>query len=101
MAASLFGKSIPNQILGLSKDHPVEDCYFLKLRNSGATTGFYWALSPCFPKPLRVFCDMTSGATYATVPDNDGIISIEGAVNSCAGTEECESLFRQYANSFA
>lgn len=91
LAASLFGKTILTHIPGLSQQHPIEDCYVLKSRNPGALTGFYWALSPCFHKPIRVFCDMTSGATYATVPDNDGIISVEGAVNSCAGMVASES----------
>ncbi|KAL8438118.1 hypothetical protein ACSSS7_000483 [Eimeria intestinalis] len=69
---------------GLSREHPVEDCYTLKTLYNKATSGFYWVLPLCASQPLRAYCDISSGGTYATIPDNDSIVSLHDAVMACA-----------------
>ncbi|KAL8446025.1 hypothetical protein Emag_004877 [Eimeria magna] len=73
-----------NTMRGLSQEHPVEDCYTLKTLYNKATSGFYWVLPLCASQPLRAYCDISSGGTYATIPDNDSIVSLHDAVMACA-----------------
>ncbi|KAL8424600.1 hypothetical protein Efla_003716 [Eimeria flavescens] len=83
-ADSFVGPSASSSLSGLSKEHPIEDCYSLKSQFNKGTSGFYWVLPLCAPKPLRAYCDISSGGTYVTIPDNDGIISLNDAVLACA-----------------
>lgn len=72
---------------GLSQEHTIEDCYSLKSLFNKATSGFYWVLPLCAPNPLRAYCDVASGATYVTIPDNDGIVSVGDAVTACTSEQ--------------
>lgn len=69
---------------GLSQEQPVEDCYSLKSSFNKFTSGFYWVLPLCAPNALRAFCDISSGGTYVTLPENDNIVSVNDAVAGCA-----------------
>ncbi|KAL8271299.1 hypothetical protein Esti_004738 [Eimeria stiedai] len=81
---SVAGATASSTMRGLSQEHPVEDCYTLKTLYNKATSGFYWVLPLCASQPLRAYCDISSGGTYATVPDNDSIVSLRDAVKACA-----------------
>ncbi|KAL8454506.1 hypothetical protein Emed_000227 [Eimeria media] len=84
LSESAGGATASNSMRGLSKEHPVEDCYTLKTLYNKVTSGFYWVLPLCASQPLRAYCDISSGGTYATIPDNDNIVSLHDAVMACA-----------------
>ncbi|XP_026191628.1 uncharacterized protein LOC34617422 [Cyclospora cayetanensis] len=69
---------------GLTQQHAIEDCYALKSASNKSTSGFYWVLPLCASKPLRAYCDLSSGGTYVTIPDNDGIVTVRDAVSACS-----------------
>ena len=81
---AIHGTATISSIPGLSPETAIKDCYDLKSKYSRATSGFYWVIPMCVAKPLRVYCDISSGATFATIADTDGIISVRDAVSACS-----------------
>lgn len=86
------GMEIIDTTPGLSQEHAVEDCYTLKSLLNKATSGFYWVQPLCSAKALRAYCDISSGWTYVTLPDTDGIVSVGDATAACAGEQPPQSV---------
>lgn len=56
-----------NPVRGLSLETPARSCEHVRSclgRHAKNGDGMYFVLSPCFPQPQRVYCDMDSGVGY-------------------------------------
>lgn len=73
--SSLGGNS---HSLGLSAENPASSC--AQVRDSAiGMNGFYFIQGPCFPEPLRIFCDLDNTVGFFFDNTTVGLINRDGA----------------------